>query len=74
MWRDLNQLLDLVISKYDNIIDDLRKLRVFIIEQGLPESKLKIKIVGLDDKVISKISEKIDSVKYMIFLILQIIY
>ena len=46
-------------------IEELLKMRVFILKQGLPEKELKIKFVDLDENIVSKLKEEINSVQYL---------
>jgi metacaspase-1 len=45
--------------------EELMKMRVFVIKQGLPEKELKIKFMDLDENAVSKLSGEIKKVEYI---------
>ncbi len=45
--------------------EELLKMRIFVLKQGLPEKDLKIKFMGLDANIISALTVQLKSVEYI---------
>jgi hypothetical protein len=54
-----------IVKNPDELLEKLMKLRVFVIKQGLPNKTVTIKFMDLDENDITKLSDAINSVKYI---------
>jgi metacaspase-1 len=54
-----------IITGFDKPYEEILKMRIFVLRQGIPEMDMKVKFESLGEKIISNLTEEFKSVQYI---------